>query len=273
MAESATVLLFLSKGYFKSLNCLREVKAFTAAKREDQGLILVHETAPTHGGVTLEHLRQECPADLAPQIFSDTNLQKLIPFYRQVRDGWPCDPHPLGRTPPTPPHSTSPTHPLPPPQERVWAQSLQQIAAIMVMHTARAQQLAQTVGKSPRPTLSRRTSRQGSLASLTGKSRLQASSPLPPSPQSSPPKTTGRLLPRLSSLSSPSQSTEALTPTGPEASGASASQRQSRRSSGLASIHRLRQSLVRGPQIDQVLSELKLPQANRSLAARRTPAL
>ena len=77
----------------------------------------------------------------------------------------------------------------------------------------------------------------------------------------------------LSSLSSPSQSTEALTPTGPEASGASASQRQSRRSSGLASIHRLRQSLVRGPQIDQVLSELKLPQANRSLAARRTPAL
>eukprot|EP00964_Phaeocystis_antarctica_P024020 scaffold13442_cov47-Phaeocystis_antarctica.AAC.2 len=176
---------------------------------------------------------------------------------------------------PPPPHSTSPTHPLPP-QERVWAQSLQQIAAIMVMHTARAQQLAQTVGKPPRPTLSRRTSRQGSLASLTGKSRLQASSPLPPlppSPQSSPVKTTGRLLTRLSSLSSPSQSTEALTPTGPEASGASASQRQSRRSSGLASIHRLRRSLVRGPQMDQLLSELKLPQASRSLAARRTPAL
>ena len=108
MAESATVLLFLSKGYFKSLNCLREVKAFTAAKREDQGLILVHETAPTHGGVTLEHLRQECPADLAPQIFSDTNLQKLIPFYRQVRDGWPCNPRPLWSTPPTPLHLTHP---------------------------------------------------------------------------------------------------------------------------------------------------------------------
>ena len=85
MAESASVLLFLSKGYFKSLNCLREVKAFAAAKREDQGLILVHETAPIHGGVTLEHLRRECPADFAPEIFSHANLQRLIPFHRQAR--------------------------------------------------------------------------------------------------------------------------------------------------------------------------------------------
>ena len=111
--ESTTVLLFLSKGYFKSLNCRREVKAWAAAT-QDKGLILVHETAPTHGGVTLEHLRAECPADLAPRIFSDANLERIIPFYRQ---------------------------------ERVWAQSLQQIAAIMAMHTVWANEVC----KSPRP--------------------------------------------------------------------------------------------------------------------------
>ena len=81
------MLLFLSRGYFKSLNCLREVRAFVAAKRADQGLILVRETAPTHGAASLEELRGECPADLAPEVFTRAHLRLLIPFYRQAAGG------------------------------------------------------------------------------------------------------------------------------------------------------------------------------------------
>ena len=87
VGESASVLLFLSRGYFKSLNCLREVRAFVAAKRADQGLILVRETAPTHGAASLEELRAECPPDLAAEVFTRAHLQLLIPFYRQARGG------------------------------------------------------------------------------------------------------------------------------------------------------------------------------------------
>ena len=87
ISQSACIMVFISKGYFKSPNCLREVRAFVAAKRADQGLILVRETAPTHGAASLEELRAECPPDLAAEVFTRAHLQLLIPFYRQARGG------------------------------------------------------------------------------------------------------------------------------------------------------------------------------------------
>jgi hypothetical protein len=52
------VLIFLSRGYFCSRNCLREVRA---CKEQKKPILLVHETDDTKGGLTIEEAREECP--------------------------------------------------------------------------------------------------------------------------------------------------------------------------------------------------------------------
>ena len=54
--ESAVVLMFLSKGYFSSRNCLREVVS-TLEKRKR--IVLVHEADPSKGGQPLEDQKLE----------------------------------------------------------------------------------------------------------------------------------------------------------------------------------------------------------------------
>jgi len=66
VAKSQVVLLFLSKGYFLSRNCLREVRAAVTSSKP---VILVHEHAETKGGDRLEVLRQECPDELRELVF------------------------------------------------------------------------------------------------------------------------------------------------------------------------------------------------------------
>jgi len=66
VAKSQVVLLFLSKGYFLSRNCLREVRAAVTSSKP---VILVHEHAEAKGGDRLEVLRQECPEDLRELVF------------------------------------------------------------------------------------------------------------------------------------------------------------------------------------------------------------
>ena len=78
------MLIFLSQRYFTSINCLREARAWAAAK-ETKGLVLVYETAPKRGAAPLEQFEAECPDDLRPVIFSPPNLASLIPFYRLER--------------------------------------------------------------------------------------------------------------------------------------------------------------------------------------------
>ena len=56
---TAVVLIFLTKSYFKSANCQREIRA---CMREDKPLILVRETAPSKGGTLMPVLTEECPA-------------------------------------------------------------------------------------------------------------------------------------------------------------------------------------------------------------------
>ena len=76
---SAVVLLFLTKSYFKSINCLREVRA---CEEEDKPLILVREMATNKGGALMEDMKEECPEDLRRFVFSDAHTAKIIPFYR-----------------------------------------------------------------------------------------------------------------------------------------------------------------------------------------------
>ena len=54
--ESAVILIFLSKGYFKSRNCLREV---VATLEQSKPYLFVHEADPAKGGASLEVLKLE----------------------------------------------------------------------------------------------------------------------------------------------------------------------------------------------------------------------
>ncbi|KAL1508111.1 hypothetical protein AB1Y20_007703 [Prymnesium parvum] len=57
VARSQAVLVFLSKGYFFSHNCIRELECALELKKQ---LILVHEADTTKGGAPLAELRVEC---------------------------------------------------------------------------------------------------------------------------------------------------------------------------------------------------------------------
>ena len=63
--QTAVMLVFVSKGYFKSKNCLREIRHTIAMRKP---LVLVHD--PVRGGATLEFIRkEECPLELHDATF------------------------------------------------------------------------------------------------------------------------------------------------------------------------------------------------------------
>ena len=63
--KTATVMIFVSKGYFKSINCLREVDCTVA---NDKHIALMHD--PVKGGAPLEVIKEhECPEHLLGPIF------------------------------------------------------------------------------------------------------------------------------------------------------------------------------------------------------------
>ena len=148
---TAVVMIFLTKSYFKSANCQRELRA---SEREDKPLILLRETAPSKGGLLVPALIEECPEELRAFVFREDRLKQMVPFYRH---------------------------------ERVWAVTLQQIASMVVGYCAhtielklwRASQSAQasmgaksrrsTNGQSGRPSLGiGRLSRGQSIKRLSG---------------------------------------------------------------------------------------------------------
>jgi len=57
VADSATFIIFLSAGYFRSWNCRRELYAALASKRP---FIVVHEADTAKGGASIQALRDEC---------------------------------------------------------------------------------------------------------------------------------------------------------------------------------------------------------------------
>ena len=66
--ETAVVLMFLSKGYFQSRNCLREVVA-TVAKHKP--LVLLWEPDATKGGAPIEALKEELTCDRSRAILEE----------------------------------------------------------------------------------------------------------------------------------------------------------------------------------------------------------
>ena len=66
--RTCCMLLFLSKGYFQSKNCLKEIRATVEKKKP---WVLVHEADISHGGLTLEESRDECPPDLREVVFTE----------------------------------------------------------------------------------------------------------------------------------------------------------------------------------------------------------
>mmetsp|Transcript_51323 Transcript_51323/g.111619 ORF Transcript_51323/g.111619 Transcript_51323/m.111619 type:complete len:581 (-) Transcript_51323:1512-3254(-) len=66
VSESALVLVFLSRGYFNSTNCLRESRDAVLKKKP---LVLVHEHDSSRGGAPLAKFKSDCPEDLKPVFF------------------------------------------------------------------------------------------------------------------------------------------------------------------------------------------------------------
>ena len=66
MRATGVMLFFLSKHYFTSRNCLREVKASSDEKRP---LVLVHEQQEEKGGGPLETMRAECREEMRAYVF------------------------------------------------------------------------------------------------------------------------------------------------------------------------------------------------------------
>ena len=80
VSQSANVVMLLSRGYFVSANCLREV---AAAVEEEKPLILVHEADPARGGAGLDELCSELEdTSLRNTIFADG--RSVIQWYRLV---------------------------------------------------------------------------------------------------------------------------------------------------------------------------------------------
>ena len=68
MRATGVMLFFLSKHYFTSRNCLREVKATIDEKLP---LVLVHEQQEEKGGGPLEMMRTECRKEMRPYVFDE----------------------------------------------------------------------------------------------------------------------------------------------------------------------------------------------------------
>ena len=76
--QSALIMIFVSKGYFLSKNCLREV---LCASVKDKPLSLMHD--PVRGGATLKTIiEEECLEEVRGYVFDD---RPVITFHR-IRD-------------------------------------------------------------------------------------------------------------------------------------------------------------------------------------------
>lgn len=76
---SQCVLLFLSKGYFFSKNCLLEINT---ALRLERPLVLVNETEAIHGGMTLDSITSDCTAQGIQVDDLFRGGRELISWYR-----------------------------------------------------------------------------------------------------------------------------------------------------------------------------------------------
>lgn len=77
VAQSACILFFLSQGYLRSKNCIREVRATI---QNEKPRVHVWEADASKGGAPMEVLRdKECPPDLQELVFDG---RETIAWYR-----------------------------------------------------------------------------------------------------------------------------------------------------------------------------------------------
>ena len=77
MKQSHSILIFLSKGYFFSANCKKEVAATLA---NGNPVMLLHETDPNRGGTSMEQMLEDCPEEWREDIF--VPRRPVIPWHR-----------------------------------------------------------------------------------------------------------------------------------------------------------------------------------------------
>ena len=76
--ESQAIIIFLSKGYFHSEMCLRELDHALAT---DKPLIIVHDPDVSHGGATLESVKSECVSKGRMELFEIPEME-IITWHR-----------------------------------------------------------------------------------------------------------------------------------------------------------------------------------------------
>ncbi|EOD36875.1 hypothetical protein EMIHUDRAFT_201153 [Emiliania huxleyi CCMP1516] len=79
--ETMAVLMFLSRGYFTSRNCLREVRSTAERKLP---VILVHERDVNKGGLPYEASMDECPEDLREFVFGKEGAMRDVLEWHRV---------------------------------------------------------------------------------------------------------------------------------------------------------------------------------------------
>lgn len=74
ISQTTVSLIFLSDGYFRSRNCLREAYA---SLEKSKPLVLVHEADTSKGGLSLEDVQAQCPDDLSEYVFGAAAPQPI----------------------------------------------------------------------------------------------------------------------------------------------------------------------------------------------------
>ena len=84
LEKTATIMIFVSKGYFKSANCLREADCTVA---QNKHVALMHD--PVKGGATLDFIKEnECPERLLKPIFTrpDGAAPRKVITWHRIKD-------------------------------------------------------------------------------------------------------------------------------------------------------------------------------------------
>jgi len=103
--QTAVMLIFVSKGYFKSKNCLREIRCSVDSGKP---LVLMHD--PVRGGATLEFIKaEECPSELHDGTFlrPGSGEERDVVTWHRIKVPACPQPHP--------PSALVPQEALPPP--------------------------------------------------------------------------------------------------------------------------------------------------------------
>ena len=79
--QTQVMIIILSKNYFLSKNCMREVRATCSGRKP---VVLVHEADLQKGGEAVEVLMDECAADAREHIFGPEDARRLVITWHRI---------------------------------------------------------------------------------------------------------------------------------------------------------------------------------------------